>query len=66
MNFIVAAQTCCPNGVYTDNISLACSASDPTYGNGQCYNQFEISCGQEFVGGATNVAGLNPDQGLGG
>jgi hypothetical protein len=50
-----AQNTCCPNGLYSGDIADACSPTNPGYGNGQCWEQFEINCDNSFSGVETNV-----------
>jgi hypothetical protein len=54
---IVAAQsTCCPNGIFTGDINTACSASNPTLGQGQCYKGYQIICEEIEYQDQTNAA----------
>jgi hypothetical protein len=51
-------SSCCPNGLYTDpNISLAGNSPDiPNYGDGQCYQDYQIQCRAYYAGGAASLS----------
>jgi hypothetical protein len=44
-------QSCCPNGPYIGDISEACSSTNPTLGDGQCYEGYVIQCKGGYADG---------------
>jgi hypothetical protein len=58
-----AQITCCTNGLYSGDIADACSPANPTYGDGFCWEQFEINCDKSFEGIETDVYYMDPSKG---
>jgi hypothetical protein len=42
------STACCPNGVFTGDISEACVLT-PGYGDGQCFGQYQINCFDAYL-----------------
>jgi hypothetical protein len=60
-----SSAECCHNGFYQGDIAKACSPSNPTYGDGQCYQRYQISCNQAFPGGISPASAFINNMGLG-
>jgi hypothetical protein len=51
------ASTCCPQGEFTGSLGSACnSTSVANFGDGQCYNDWQISCTGNYPNGAVLAA----------